>query len=59
MGFNYFFVNHVVPSIAKNIKARKKTAIVEETDSEKELLNINVTLPDVTLSKVEISDFIK
>jgi len=53
MGFNYLFVNHVVPSIAKNIKARRKTGIIEESSESSKELNINITLPDVITSKSE------
>ena len=45
--FNSFFVNKVVPSIAKNIKARKKTGKIVKSDLQSKSLNVNVTLPDV------------
>ena len=51
--FNYFFVNKVVPSIAKNIKARRKTGIIKESEEERDSLNVKATLPEVTLTKGE------
>jgi hypothetical protein len=50
--FNYFFVNHVVPSIAKNIKARKKGGIIDKIELNKKSKNIIITLPDIILQDV-------
>lgn len=50
--FNYFFVNHVVPSIAKNIKARKKGGIIDKIELNKESKNIIITLPEIILKDV-------
>jgi len=51
--FNYFFVNHVVPSIAKNIKARKKTAALEGLETSEETATIIVSLPETTIKPVD------
>jgi hypothetical protein len=50
--FNYFFVNHVVPSIAKNIKARKKGGIIDKIELNKKSKNIIITLPEIILKDV-------
>lgn len=51
--FNYFFVNHVVPSIAKNIKARKKTGEIEKDNIKKERESISISLPETNIKSVD------
>lgn len=51
--FNFLFVNNIVPAIAKNIKARKRTSIVSIEDKEEEITTINVTLPVLSMKTVD------
>lgn len=48
--FNYFFVNKIVPAIARNIKARKKTGVITLEEKNIEGKTINVSIPSIMLT---------
>lgn len=58
--FNHFILNYYVPSIAKIIKARKFTSIVDVTSSKdkKNKWNLNIELPILNVqSSLKVNNF--